>query len=73
MFLSVDILYKPTLTLEVESYYPIEQVKSLIQQEDGTHPDKQRLIFAGRLLENGRTLADYNIVNNSVLKLVKES
>jgi len=70
MQIYVKLLAWKTLLFNVEPCDPIESVKARISNKEGIDASHQRLVFAGKQLEDGKTLVDYDITEDSIIHLV---
>mmetsp|Transcript_53658 Transcript_53658/g.65775 ORF Transcript_53658/g.65775 Transcript_53658/m.65775 type:complete len:288 (+) Transcript_53658:70-933(+) len=66
----VKTLTGKTITIDIHPSCTISKLKELIRRQEGLPPDQQRLIYAGKQLEDGRTLVDYEVAKESTIHLV---
>ena len=66
----VKTLTGKTITLQLDPWFMIEDVKAEIQDREGIPPEQQRIMFYGTQLEDGHTLDDYNIVRECTLRMI---
>ncbi|CAG9324049.1 unnamed protein product [Blepharisma stoltei] len=70
MQIFVYTLVGTRITLNVDPLDMVDRLKALIEESQGVPADQHGIVFAGRLVESGKSLASYNIIEGSNLHMV---